>query len=84
MATHQAQEKHKAFRDDCIALLAKHGGTLSSEEMLALGSHLVGQLIALQDQRTTSKDKAIRTVLANIELGNQEALAEVMQPKGQA
>lgn len=76
--------KHRAFRDDLIAVLRKHGDALSAEEMLALAAHLVGQLIALQDQRSMTPDRAMTIVAMNIEQGNGEALAGVLRSEGSA
>ena len=74
--------EHKAFRDDALAVLRKHGGHLSAAEMLALSAHMVGQIIAMQDQRTMTGDRAMAIVAANIEQGNQEAQAELLSPRG--
>ena len=68
---------HRAFRDDAIVLLKKHAGNLDATEMLALAAHLVGQIIAMQDQRTVTRGMALEIVGQNIEVGNAEALAEV-------
>lgn len=77
MRSRPAAPKHRAFRDDAIALLTKHGGNLGASEMLALAAHLVGRLVALQDQRVMSPAMAMEIVGKNIEQGNAEALAEV-------
>jgi uncharacterized protein YejL (UPF0352 family) len=82
---HSVTPAHRAFRDDMIAVLQKHGGKLSAMEMLALASHLVGQLIALQDQRKVTHGLAIKLVMQNIERGNQEAITESLgTPRGSA
>lgn len=82
MPNTQATPAHQAFRDDAIKLLAKHAGALTALEMLALAGHMVGQIIALQDQRTTSPEMAMKVVSMNIELGNAEALREIQNPLG--
>ena len=69
--------KHQAFRDDLIALLKKYAGDLDAKEMLALAAHLVGQIIAMQDQRKVSPELAMKITVRNIEVGNAEALAEL-------
>ena len=74
MKTKSPEPRHKAFRDDLVDVLRKHGGHLSAQEMLALSSHLVGQLIAMQDQRTTTSAMALEIVSKNIEQGNQEVI----------
>ena len=50
--------------------------------MLAGASQIVGTLIALQDQRKMTPDMALAVVQANIEAGNQQAMAEVMRAGG--
>lgn len=76
--------KHRAFRDDLVSVLRKHGDALSAEEMLALAAHLVGQLVALQDQRSMTPDRAMTIVARNIEQGNLEVLAGLDIPGGVA
>jgi hypothetical protein len=67
--------KHQAFRDDMLAVVKKHGEVLNKLEMLVLVSHLVGQLVALQDKELITPDHAMEVVRLNIEQGNQEAVA---------
>lgn len=66
---------HLKFRDDAIALLNKHAGALDATEMLALASHMVGQIVAMQDQRKVTPALAMEIVARNIEQGNGEVLA---------
>ena len=73
---------HKAFRNDLIALLRKYSDNLSSEEMLALASHLVGQLLAVQDQRTMTPAMGMNLIAKNIEQGNRESIDELRSAKG--
>ena len=61
-------------RQEVIAAIQLHSEHLASEEILALMCHLVGQLIALQDQRKWTPERVMEFVMANIEQGNQEAL----------
>jgi hypothetical protein len=69
--------QHKAFRDDLIKLLEKHSGHLDAVEMLALGGHMVGQILALQDQRTMTPEAGMKIIMQNIQVGNAEAIAQV-------
>lgn len=80
MRVHKATETHKAFRDDAIALLKTYSGHLSAMEMLALSAHLVGQIVAMQDQRTMSPEAAMNIVSENIEAGNREVLDGLASP----
>ena len=75
---------HRAFRDDVLALLNKHAGKLDAMEMLALGAHLVGQLVAMQDHRKVTPAMAMDLVGKNIEQGNGEVLAQLDHPAGSA
>lgn len=73
-----ARQVHADFVKDLTVLLQKHSATLSKVEVLALASNVVGKLIALQDQRTTTPEIAMNIVIANIEIGNKEAAADLM------
>ncbi len=85
MKSHEPEAQHTAFRNALLAALAQHGRDLEAEELLAITSHLVGQLIALQDQRTTTPDMAMAIVIANIQEGNRSAIEPLlMQTGGQA
>lgn len=75
---------HRAFRDDAIALLRKHAGELDAKDMLALSAHLVGQILAMQDQRSMTPANGMEIIARNIEVGNAEAIAEVNSPAGKA
>lgn len=77
MSSKKPTAAHHAFRNDAIALLNKHAGTLDSSEMLALAAHLVGQIVAMQDQRVMTPAIAMEIVAQNIEQGNGEVLAKL-------
>jgi hypothetical protein len=83
LAAAQATPANQAFRADAIELLRKHGGAMQSIELLALAAHLVGQIIALQDQRKVTPQLALHIVQQNIEAGNAEVLAALSTPQGQ-
>lgn len=74
MGVHKPTEIHKAFRTEMIALLNKHAGHLTAQDMLALASHLVGQVIAMQDKSKMSREEALKIVRLNIEQGNKEVV----------
>lgn len=75
---------HQAFRNDAVELLRKHGAHLRSDEMLALAAHLVGQIIAMQDQRIMTQEMATQLLISNIELGNKEITDALDDTKGNA
>lgn len=74
-----------AFRDDMIVTLRKHDH-LRPDELLAVASYFVGQLLALQDQRKLTPAEALQVVSANIEAGNAQAIEQfhAAQSKGSA
>lgn len=73
--------RHQAFRNDLIAVIRKYQD-LRPDEMLAIASYFVGQLVALQDQRKMTPAMAMEVVAANIEHGNQHAISEVENAGG--
>lgn len=66
--------QHLAFRHALEAAIAQHGATLDAVDLLAVTSHLVGQLIALQDQRRYTPALVMQMVQSNIEQGNSEVV----------
>lgn len=83
MSTHHAKPKHEVLYQDLVALLRKHGD-VSAEEMLAIGANMLGKLLAYQDQRTMTRERGLDIIIQNIELGNQQAVEEVLNSKGRA
>lgn len=81
---HEPTAQHRAFRDDAIELLKKHGAHLDATEMLALAAHLTGQIIAMQDQRKVTREVALQIVGQNIEVGNAEVIRGLSQSGGLA
>lgn len=65
--------RHRAFRDKLIEALREFDD-VPADQMLAIASHMVGQLVALQDQRKVTPGTAMEIVARNIELGNAEAI----------
>lgn len=66
-------ERLVAARDAMLAALRAYAD-LTPEELLAVSSQLVGQLVALQDQRRISPAEAIAIVESNMEIGNAMAI----------
>lgn len=75
---------HQAFRADVSELLKRYAGKLDATEFLAVTAHMVGQIIAFQDQRTVTREIAVDIVISNIGLGNQEVVEDLQNTKGQA
>lgn len=74
--------QHLAFRSALEAAMEAHAKTLDAVDILAILAHLVGQCIALQDQRTMTPAMAMALVSSNIEQGNQEVLAKLLTETG--
>ncbi len=68
-----AKPEHEVAYQDVCKLIATHTN-LSSLELLAIASNLVGKLVALQDGRTVTADKAMQIVAVNVEAGNKQVL----------
>lgn len=74
------QEVHSAIS----AVLNIYAGDLTPLELLALASQMVGQLVALQDQRETTSSEAMEVVIHNIRLGNENVVIKLNKSKGTA
>lgn len=74
----------EAFRNDILAVLNKHAGTLDASEMLALAAYTTGQIMAMQDARKWSPAMALDVVAKNIEAGNAQAITDAHKWMGNA
>lgn len=74
----------EAFRNDILAVLNKHAGTLDASEMLALAAYTTGQIMAMQDARKWSPAMALDVVAKNIEAGNAQAISDAHKWMGNA
>lgn len=83
MPTQRSRPEHEATYQDLIKLLSRHG-ELSPPEMLAVAANLTGKLLAMQDQRTMTRETALKIIQKNIEIGNQQVIAELHATKGSA
>jgi hypothetical protein len=79
-----SKPEHEVAYQDMIALIRKHADKMSSRELLAVGANMLGKLIALQDQRTTTPAMAMKIVADNIEFGNKQVLERLFQSDGSA
>ena len=84
MSLRQARPEHEVAYQDLCVLLNRHADKLSALELLAVAANMLGKLLALQDQRKVTPTQAMEIVAQNIERGNQQALAQVMQSRGSA
>lgn len=84
MKTNRTNQDHREFNDAMKQVLARFKDILTGEEMLAVASHLVGVLIAVQDQKKYTLAQIMELVSRNIETGNAEAIAGLTNTKGNA
>lgn len=82
MSIHKAKPEHEVAYQDLCALVSKHAHKLSSLELLAVAANMIGKLIAMQDQRTVTREIAMETVLHNLEYGNQTVVEQLSSSKG--
>lgn len=75
MKTHQPTNMDEALRKDILTVIQKHLFPNTPERVLAVAAQVVGQVLALQDPIKTGKDRAIAIIQANIEQGNQDYVA---------
>lgn len=68
---------HLAYRAAIEQAIRDHGATLDALDLLAITSHLVGQLIAFQDQRKVTPAIAMEVVQRNLEQGNAEVIGSL-------
>lgn len=80
----QPNAAHQAIYDEINSVLLKHSTNLSALEILAITSQIVGKVLAMQDQRTTTPESAMRTVEENITLGNRQMIEQLNSPRGNA
>lgn len=84
MSVKIATPEHEVLYQDLVALCSKNANKMSSEEILAIAANMVGKLIAMQDQRTMTRERALEIVGRNIESGNQQVLEQLLGSKGVA
>lgn len=84
MSTRAAKVDHEAFYQELVAVLRKRTDKLTSEEMLAIAANMLGKIIAMQDQRTMTRERALQIVAANIELGNEQVINRLGKSEGSA
>ena len=76
--------EHHRIRDAMLAVIQKEMAEMDALEVLAIAAYTVGQLIALQDQRTVTPAMAMEIVASNIEAGNSHVIEGLMGPGGSA
>lgn len=81
-----ANPQHEITFQELTAMIKEKADkyNLSSAEVLAIAANMVGKIIALQDQRHMSRDRAMRILAHNLQIGNQQAIDELSKSKGSA
>ncbi len=77
-------EADRALHDDITALIKRHLTPDTSERVLAIAAQVVGQVLAMQDQRRMTADMAMQIIQTNIETGNAAVIASLHRTKGNA
>lgn len=73
-----------AMRADILALIKRHLTPDTSDRFLAIAAQVVGQAMALQDQRKMTVQMAWDLILVNIEAGNLGVIESLHDTKGNA
>lgn len=79
----EPDSNHRQFHNELKKVVIKYNGRIDVKEMLALTSHMVGVLVAMQDPRKMTAEKAMMMIGENIQIGNIDAMKE-MPTEGQA
>ncbi|TIV36362.1 MAG: hypothetical protein E5V91_22815 [Mesorhizobium sp.] len=82
MADIPATARHEALHEAFLAAIRKTASDMPAEEILAVTCVLVGQLIAMQDQRRFTPAAVMQLVSRNIEAGNQRVIADLLKAPG--
>jgi hypothetical protein len=82
MKTVMAPQAYEVAYQDLVKLFRKHADKMSPAEMLAVAANLVGKILAMQNQRTMTREKALEILMANIEIGNKQAVDELAASQG--
>jgi len=69
-----AKPEHEVAYNDLIQLLREHAEKVTSVEMLAIASNMLGKLVAMQDQRMITPSIAMEIVVKNMEEGNKQVI----------
>lgn len=79
-----AKPEHEVAYQDICALVNKHADEMTPLELLAVAANMLGKLVALQDRRSTTPDRALEVIMHNLEYGNEQAVREIQHTRGHA
>ena len=74
----------RKLRREILDLIGRHMQPDTQERALAIAAQIVGQFIAVQDQRRMTPDMAMEIVYANMQSGNRQIVNNIMRTKGSA
>ncbi len=80
----KSRPEHEVAYQDLTNLIAKHADTMTALELLAVAANMLGKLVAMQDGRVVTSERAMEVVVKNLNLGNEQAIALLSQPEGHA
>lgn len=67
--------KYEKLHQAMLTVFRIHASDFTAQELLAVASQVVGQLMALQDSsKPNAQERAIAVVMENVEVGNQYAV----------
>jgi hypothetical protein len=74
MKLRPAKDAHEVAYQDLAKLLRKHATDITSLELLAVAANMVGKILAMQDQTTTTPEAAMKVIAENLEHGNRQVV----------
>lgn len=80
----ETKPEHEVAYQDLVQLVRKHADKLTAAELLAIAANILGKLMAMQDQRTMTPNRAMEIVAENIECGNKQVLDDLTKSRGNA
>lgn len=80
----QSKTEHEELYQALCAAMRPFEKTMPAIELLGVASNFVGKLMAVQDQTRFTPQRVYEVVALNIELGNQQAVAALLDTKGNA
>jgi hypothetical protein len=84
MKSFKPTDAERALHTDIANLVKRHLTPDTPERCLAIAAQVVGQFLALQDQRKMTVEMAWQIISANIEAGNLSVINSLQHTKGSA
>lgn len=71
-----------ALREKLLAVIQAEAAAMRAEDILALVAHLLGQVVAMQDQRRFTSETVMQLVVENMETGNRSVVDDLLTKTG--